>query len=197
MRGIYFITDSLSILKSVIHTGIGAVQLRDKDSVDFKRAKKMQLLCSKYHIPFIINDRVDLALLLNADGVHLGQSDFPVDQARMLLGKHKIIGATASNFSEIAKATEQGADYIGLGHIYPTPTKEKKRPPLGIDTLERFCKQSSIPLFAIGGIQSEHILKIKETGVKGIAICSAISHARSPSKAATQLVHLWNAISNI
>lgn len=196
MKGIYFITDSFSLLVEVIGTGIGAVQYRDKPSVDFKTAKKMCLLCKEWHIPFIVNDRVDLALLLDTDGVHLGQTDFPLAQARSLLGPSKIIGATASNISEITQAIKEKADYIGLGHIYPTSTKEKKGAPIGIEILKEACQLASIPVVAIGGIKLEHIPAMKKAGASAVAVCSAISQAASAKITAQQLTWAWNAIYN-
>ncbi len=196
MKGIYLITDSLSILEKVIHTGIGAVQFRDKGSLDFTKVEKMRQLCAQHHVPFVVNDRVDLALLLNADGVHLGQDDFPVRKAREQLGKEVIIGVTAPTLTKIFKATDEGADYVGVGHFYPSSTKEKKGRPLTLDMLEELCRYSPLPVVAIGGIRLEHLLDMKKRGAKSVAICSAIADALSPTKTAIDMVNRWNGTHN-
>ncbi len=192
MKGIYLITDSLSVLEQVIHTGIGAVQFRDKGVLDFRKAKKMRHLCTEHGVSFIVNDRVDLALLLEADGVHLGQDDFPVRKAREELGKEAIIGVTAPTLTAIFQAAEEGADYVGVGHFYPSSTKEKKGEPLTLDMLEWLCHRSPLPIVAIGGIRLKHLLDIKKRGAKSAAVSSAIAHAPSPRKTATDMVNRWN-----
>ena len=180
MRGIYLITDSLELLREVVDTGISAVQYRDKPGVHFEKARTMRALCQTYGIPFIVNDRVDLALLLDADGVHLGQTAFPVTQARRLLKRGKIVGGTLCF---------QGVDYVGVGHIFPTTTKKKEGAPLGIAKLEEICQRTPLPVVAVGGIRPEHIPAIRRAGASAAAVSSAISNRES----AIRLVDLWGA----
>lgn len=192
MKGIYLITDQFSLLEQVIDCGLGAVQFRGKGIFEIEEVKKMYLLCQKKGIPFIVNDRVDLALLLGADGVHLGQNDFPLKQARALLGPSKILGATAGTLAEALQGASEGADYIGFGHLYPTSTKKKTGDPVGIERLKEVCEHLSVPIFAIGGIRLGHLEEIKEVGARGVAVCSAISQALSPKKMALEMVEKWN-----
>ena len=196
MNGIYLLTDSLSLLEQVIDTGIHAVQLRNKKKVDFTTAKEMKRMCTKFQIPLIVNDRVDLALAIKADGVHLGQEDLPIKKARLLLGPKKIIGISVATLAAIKKAISEKATYVSVGHIFKTTTKKKEGPPLGISFLQSITDQASIPLFAIGGIQLTHVEAMKKASVNGIAIHSAITEASSPRAAAKQFVQLWNGINN-
>lgn len=173
MKGIYLITDSLELLQEVVDSGIAAVQYRNKTGVHFEKAGLMRLLCKSRGLPFIVNDRVDLALLLDADGVHLGQTDFPVDKAREILGPSKIIGGTM---------IFEGVDYVGVGHIFPTMTKKKEGPPLGIGKLEEICRKTNLPVVAIGGVRLEHAAAIRKAGAVGIAVYSAITNHESASR---------------
>ena len=187
LDSIYLITESLELLRLVVGSGISFVQLRDKERVDYAKAKEMRELCRLHDVLFIVNDRVDLALVTDADGVHLGQSDFPIGEARKLLGKYKIIGGTASNLEQLQQVIAAGADYVGVGHIFPTTTKIKEGPPLGTTQLAALCKSSSIPVVAVGGIQPNNIKEVWESGATAAAVCAAIQS----EKDAKELVSIW------
>jgi len=179
-------TIPFEIAKKVIEGGTDILQLRHKGFFDkdlLEETKNIANLCRSNSIPFILNDRLDIALLSGADGVHLGQQDLPIHAARALLGPSKIIGATVSNLSEALKAESEGADYLGCGHIYPTMTKIKNGLPLGLSGLSHICRHSSLPVFAVGGINIANIGSIFTTGASGAAVASAICKAENSSQA--------------
>lgn len=158
--------------------GANAIQLRHKGIFDrqaYMITSEIAELCSAFSVPFLINDRVDIALAVEASGVHLGQTDLPISVARRLLGSEKIIGATASTIQQAQNAVNEGADYIGFGHIFPTITKLKSHPPLGVQLLEKACRKVKIPLIAIGGINLTNLSLVCEAGVAGVAVISAIT----------------------
>src|SRR5205085_7683055 len=132
-------------------------------------------------------DRVDIAMLSNADGVHLGRDDISIKDARKLLGKNKIIGGTAHSLNEALEAEKNGADYIGFGHIYPTNSKLKKTKPKGLALLAKVCEAVKIPVIAIGGISIENAKEVLNTGVHGVAIIGSVVKSESPANAARQL----------
>lgn len=160
-----------------IKGGVTLVQVREKDisSREFYNiAKEVQEVTSKYNVPLIINDRIDIALAINADGVHLGQSDMPIEIARKILGKDKIIGISAGNIEEALEAQNKGADYLGLGTTFFTGTKKDINKPIGLDGLKELTKNIKIPSVAIGGINETNSKSVMETGVNGISVISAI-----------------------
>lgn len=156
--------------------GATLVQLREK-SFDFesfcREAEKIHLLCRKYNVPLIINDNVKVAKAVNAEGVHLGQGDMSIAKAREVLGRSKIIGATARTKEQAVKAEKDGADYIGSGAVFGTSTKSDASK-MSFETLKEICKSVNIPVTAIGGITKENILELKGTGISGAAIVSGI-----------------------
>ncbi len=156
--------------------GATLVQLREK-SFDFesfcREAEKIHLICRKYNVPLIINDNVKVAKAVNADGVHLGQGDMSIAKAREILGRSKIIGATARTKEQAAKAENDGADYIGSGAVFGTSTKNDASK-MSFETLKEICKSVNIPVTAIGGITKENIFELKGTGISGAAIVSGI-----------------------
>lgn len=156
--------------------GATLVQLREK-SFDFesfcREAEKIHLLCRKYNVPLIINDNVKVAKAVNAEGVHLGQGDMSIAKAREVLGRSKIIGATARTKEQAVKGENDGADYIGSGAVFGTSTKSDASK-MSFETLKEICKSVNIPVTAIGGITKENILKLKGTGISGAAIVSGI-----------------------
>lgn len=171
--------------------GASIVQLRMKKaklSQFIETGRKLKAVCRKYKVPFIINDRVDIALLLNADGVHVGQSDFPAREARRLLGKKKIIGVSAENLSEALTAQKDGADYLGLQAVFPTSSKDDVGGILGLEGLKEICTRIQIPAVGIGGITLENAKSVVESGASGIAVISAVSMAENPRKAAEKLL---------
>ena len=155
------------------------IQLREKDASgkDFlERAMKLRSLTKKYNVKFIINDRVDIAMLCDADGVHVGQSDISADMVRKLIGKEKIIGVSARTVEEAMKAKEDGADYLGVGAMFTTTTKLDAKS-VTIDKLKEIKKTVDLPVVAIGGLSLNNIDELKEANVDGYAVVSAILKA--------------------
>ncbi|WP_024614511.1 thiamine phosphate synthase [Clostridium sp. Ade.TY] len=175
-RNILKNTDICTAVEDAIKGGVTVVQIREKDikTLDFYNvAKKIKGVTDKYNIPLIINDRIDIALAINTDGVHLGQDDMPCSIARRILGKDKIIGISASTLEEALKAEKDGADYIGVGAIFSTNTK-KDADDVSIETLKEIKRKVSIPVVAIGGINRENVTLLKETNIDGVAVISDI-----------------------
>lgn len=165
------------VVKQLIRTGVQMIQYRDKysdDSEFLKEATKIKKILRKPNVLYIINDRVDIALLIDADGVHVGQSDLPVAVARKLLGKNKIIGTSAENIKQAKMAQKEGADYVGLGPIFYTTTKENIPQPVGLDLIKQAKKKLKIPFFPIGGINLDNLDSIISAGAKRVAVASAI-----------------------
>lgn len=180
--------DILGVAEEALRGGADIIQLRDKTSSDaeiLQCAKAIRAVTKKYKCPFIINDRVDIARAVNADGVHLGQSDIPIGEARRIIGK-KIVGISTHNLPEAKEAGKSGADYIGIGPIFKTPTKEKMRP-IGTSVLNRVRKTVDIPFFAVGGISISRVRAVKKSGASRIAVVSAAAKARDVRHAVMQL----------
>ncbi len=181
---LYLITDREAVggrslyecVKEALDGGVTMVQLREKN-MEYEELKKeafeIKKLCMEYKVPFIINDNVRLALETDADGVHLGQSDMEIEEARRILGKDKIIGATAKTVEQAITAMEQGADYLGSGAVFGSSTK-KDAVTMSFDMLENICKSVAIPVVAIGGINLSNVSKLDGTGIKGVAVISGI-----------------------
>ena len=163
-------------MEKAILGGVTIVQLREKNT-DFEEqlslAQELKTVCKKYNVPLIINDSVELALKSGADGIHLGQSDGDIKKAREILGDNAIIGATAHNVNEAVSAFKSGADYLGCGAVFGSSTKNNTVP-LSFDELKKICENVSIPVAAIGGINQENISLLKNTGISGVAVVSAI-----------------------
>ena len=171
------------------------IQLRHKTASGnqlFNWAVEIRRRCQEYHALCIINDRIDIALASKADGVHLGQQDMPAGAARKLLGEMGIIGVTASSAEEALQAEQDGANYIGFGHIYPTRSKLKESTPLGLDILQKTATRISLPILAIGGINHQNAASVIAHGASGIAVISAVSRVQAPSVAARELVRAIN-----
>lgn len=194
---LYFITDSsgfeesefLYRVEQALQGGVTLLQLREKDKSTreyIALAEKVHNLTLKYNVPLIIDDRVDVALAVGAEGVHVGQSDMPVALARKLMGNDKIIGATTKTVPQALEAFEQGADYLGVGAIYPTTTKVKTVL-TSTQTLAEICKAVSIPVNAIGGLNKDNIDVLKGIPIAGICVVSAIMKAGNPQKATKEL----------
>jgi thiamine-phosphate pyrophosphorylase len=191
---LYLVTTQVDRLYETVEAalkgGVRLVQYRDKDAEDpvrFERAKGLRSLCHQYNALFIVNDRVDLALAVDADGVHLGQQDFPVAVARQLLGSNRIIGRSTTNPKELARALEEGVDYIGVGPVYATPTKTDKAV-AGLDYVRHAADHSTLPWFAIGGIDEQNISEVVGAGAQRVAIVRAIMKAEDPAQAAQRLL---------
>ncbi len=198
----YFITDStnyseeefLRRVEEACKGGVTLIQLREKERTTreyLSLAKKVHEITMRYDIPLIIDDRVDVALAVNAEGVHVGQSDMPVTIARKLMGTDKIVGATAKTVPQAVEAYEQGADYLGVGAIYPTTTKVKTVL-TSVDTLKEIVKAVPIKVNAIGGLNKDNIYVLKGSGIDGICAVSAIMKADNPCIAAKELREVFN-----
>jgi len=194
---LYFVTDrqhtagrSLpDVVRAALDGGVRAVQLREKDLEGralYHLAVQLRELTARYQARLLINDRVDVALAVEADGVHLGQTSFPVAIARRLLGPGKLIGVSTHNPEEIAAAA--GADFLVFGPVYATPSKAKYGEPQGLARLRQAVALSPSPLLAIGGIAIEQVADVLSTGAHGIAVISALSAAPDPVGAASVLL---------
>ena len=194
---LYFITDSsnyteqefLDCVEKALQGGVTLMQLREKCKTTLEYielAQKVHNITQKYNVPLIIDDRVDVALAIDAEGVHVGQSDMPVNLARKLMGEKKIVGATTKTVKQAKKAFEQGADYLGVGAIYPTTTKVKTVL-TSTDTLRDICKSVPISVNAIGGLNKDNIDILEGIPISGICVVSAIMKADDPKKATEEL----------
>ena len=194
---LYLITDSTGFsedeflyrVKEGIKGGATLLQLREKDKTTreyIALAEKVHKIAKKYNVPLIIDDRIDVAMAVDAEGVHLGQSDMPVNIARKILSKDKIIGATAKTVAQAVEAYENGADNLGVGAIYPTTTKVKTVL-TSVETLKEITKSVPIPVNAIGGLNKDNIDILKNTGIAGICVVSAVMKAENPQKSASEI----------
>ena len=174
-------------VEDALKGGATFIQLREKklDKEDFlKEAIEIQALCREYHVPFVINDDVDIALQMDADGVHVGQSDMEAGDARARLGPEKVIGVSAQTVEQAVLAEQRGADYLGVGAVFPTGSKDDADD-VSHDTLQAICEAVQIPVIAIGGISKSNVLQLKGRGICGIAGISAI-FAQPDIQAATE-----------
>lgn len=182
-------------VESAIKGGCSLVQLREKhaDSLSFyKTARQMRLLCRQHSVPLIINDRVDIALAVDADGVHVGQTDIPASVVRHLIGGDKILGVSASTLEQAEKAEQAGADYLGVGAMFATNTKTDANL-TGMHTLAQIRAKTSLPIVVIGGINKKTIPLFKGCGINGIAVVSALLAQRDIRQAAEKLKELFAA----
>ena len=195
---LYFITDSTNLseeeflfrVEEALKGGVTLLQLREKEKTTreyIELAEKVHTLTKKYNVPLIIDDRVDVALAADAEGVHVGQSDMPVFMARKLMGEEKIVGATAKTVLQAKEAYVQGADYLGVGAIYPTLTKVKTVL-TSTDTLKDIVDAVPIPINAIGGLNKNNIDILRGIPISGICVVSAIMKAKNPREEAMKLL---------
>ena len=197
---LYLVTDDqqdLATLKRVVRKavegGVTMVQVREKHGdvrAFIERAQAVKDILKDTDVPLIINDRVDVALAVDADGVHLGQSDMPANIARELIGANKILGLSIENEEQLAEADSLPIDYIGLSAIFATPTKTNTKKHWGVDGLKMALETTSLPIVAIGGINESNIPQLSATGVHGLALVSAICHAEDPKAASEYLLGL-------
>lgn len=203
---LYFITDSTSFgeeeflyrVEESLKGGATLLQLREKDKTTreyIRLAQKVHALTIRYDVPLIIDDRIDVALAMGAEGVHLGQSDMPIAAARRILGDGFIIGATTKTVPQALEAYEQGADYLGVGAIYPTTTKVKTVL-TSTETLDAICKSVPIPVNAIGGLNKNNVQILEGIGIAGICVVSAIMKADDPGREAGILLSLAKTLKN-
>ena len=176
-------------VKESLDGGVTFIQLREKtldEETFLLEAKEIKSLCEAYHVPFVINDNVDIAKKINADGVHVGQDDMNVEDVRRILGEEKIIGVSASSVEEALCAEKGGADYLGVGAVFPTSSKDDASG-VSFEILKEICEAVSIPVIAIGGISKENVHKLSGTGIVGIAVISAIFGKEDIKQAAIDL----------
>ncbi|HAH75659.1 thiamine-phosphate diphosphorylase [Kandleria vitulina] len=176
-------------VKESLDGGVTFIQLREKtldEETFLLEAKEIKSLCEAYHVPFVINDNVDIAKKINADGVHVGQDDMNVEDVRRILGEEKIIGVSASSVEEALCAEKGGADYLGVGAVFPTSSKDDASD-VSFEILKEICEAVSIPVIAIGGISKENVHKLSGTGIVGIAVISAIFGKEDIKQAAIDL----------
>jgi thiamine-phosphate pyrophosphorylase len=179
-----------AIVEAALQGGLSLVQYRDKtteDTVRLANAYKLCQLCHQYGALFFMNDRADLAVAVNADGVHLGQHDIPISLARQILGPQRIIGRSTTNPQEMQRAIAEGADYIGVGPVYETPTKAGKAA-AGLEYVRYATQHASVPWFAIGGIDASHLEDVLAAGAKQVAVVRAIMQAEDPRLATQDLL---------
>jgi len=192
---LYLVTDrslakdrpTLHIVKAAVQGGVTCVQLREKDcsTRDFiEQAFTIKNFLKAKGVPLIINDRVDVALAIEADGVHLGQTDMPLDIAKNIVGDSMIVGISAESLEDAIEAEKGGADYLGVSPIYATPTKTDTAPPLGLEGLAAIRKAVELPLVGIGGLNRDNSAAVIENGGDGVAVVSAIVAADDPAAAA-------------
>ncbi|WP_296805196.1 thiamine phosphate synthase [uncultured Methanobrevibacter sp.] len=198
---LYLVTDNsdnvekfLNTIEEGIKGGVSVVQIREKtaETLDFYNlALKVKEITAKYNVPLIINDRVDVALAIDADGVHVGQSDMPCDVTRKLIGNDKILGVSAATIEEAKKAEKDGADYIGTGAVFPTATKDDA-PSITKQDLKDVVESINIPVVAIGGITLENAHELTDTGIAGLSVVSAIMSSENPKKSSEELLKIFN-----
>ena len=198
---VYLVTDHrnktdeefLNIIEEAIKGGTSIVQLREKtaSTKDFYQlALKVKEITTKYDVPLLINDRIDIAIAVDSEGVHIGQDDMPADIARKIIGEDKILGVSASTVEEAKKAEIDGADYIGSGAVFPTATKDDADS-VSKDELKKIVDSIDIPVVALGGITLENAGSLKDTGIAGFSVVSAIMSADNPKEASQKLREIY------
>ncbi len=182
----------LSVCEDVLKNGATFLQIREKDldTNSFEaEAAKLKNLCARYKVPYVVNDSVEIALAIDADGVHVGQSDIKGRDIRSMIGPDKILGISAGTVEEAITAENAGADYIGVGAVFGTSTKKNARN-LTVEKLKEISSAVSIPVVAIGGINSKNLMELSGSGIDGVAVVSAIFAAEEPGKATAELLVL-------
>ncbi len=203
LGGVYLITDesrsddeTLSAVEQALRGGVRCVQLRDKlrSANDLYRlALRLRVLTARSAAAFIVNDRIDLALAVGADGVHIGQDDIPARDARRLLGRERILGVSADTPERARRAVSDGADYLGVGHVFGSISKSKETPPIGVQGLRAVADEVAVPIVAIGAIGPDNAADAVEAGASAVAVISAVSRADNPETAARELSSLVRA----
>lgn len=196
---LYLVTDRrltggrelVDVVEQALIGGVQAVQLREKDlggAELFHLAQTLKDVCARRRAQLFINDRIDVALAVDADGVQLAGASMPIGAARELLGENKLIGASIHSLHEAQQAVRDGADFVLFGPVYFTPSKAAYGAPQGIDRLKEVVEKISIPVYAIGGITAENVEEIKKIGARGVALIAAVMSARDPAAAARAIV---------
>ena len=182
----------LDVAKAALEGGAGVIQFREKTKTTsemYQVASNLKILANEYGIPLLVDDRLDIALAVDAKGVHLGRHDMPLPIARKILGPDRVIGASARNVQEAIKAEREGANYLGVGPIYLTPSKTDAGEPIGWRILEEIKKVVKIPIVAIGGITTEKVKEVLEAGADGVAVISAVAGAADMKAATAKLLN--------
>ena len=174
------------VVKESLEGGVTFVQLREKKLDEEHFLKEAKELCREYHVPFVINDNVEIAIEMDADGVHVGQSDMEAGDVRAKLGPDKIIGVSAQTVEQAVLAERHGADYLGVGAVFPTSSKDDAVE-VPFETLKAICEAVSIPVIAIGGITKDNVKELSSSGICGIAVISAIYGQKDIKKASEEL----------
>jgi thiamine-phosphate pyrophosphorylase len=188
-----------AVVEAALQAGLPLLQYRDKtadDSVRLSYGHKLRQVCHHYGALFIMNDRVDLAVAVDADGVHLGQQDIPIALARQILGPQRLIGRSTTNPDEMQRAIAEGADYIGVGPVYETPTKAGKAA-AGLDYVRYAAEHAPIPWFAIGGIDTNNLNDVLKSGAERVAVVRAIVEAEQPSLVTQYLLSQLSRVHNL
>ncbi len=183
----------LELTQAALKGGAKLIQFRDRllsDEDFLNTAIELKACCKNYQAQLIINDRVELAIKCQADGVHLGQADMPISEARRLAGKNMLIGQSVSNPNEAQSAEKEGASYIGLGHIFKTSTKHKENPPIGLEAIQTIRQLVSLPIMAIGGITGSTAQEVLRAGADSLAVVSSICKAENPELATKSFLNL-------
>jgi len=196
---LYLITDRkltqqhelLWVLERALDGGVRAIQLREKDLDGgelFKLADKISTLCRRYDAQLFINDRIDVALAVDATGVQLGKTSLPIETARSLLGADKLIGYSSHSVEDATDAQRSGANFLLFGPVFPTPSKVPFGAPQGVEALKELVEKVALPVYAIGGINTESLTEAMTTGVRGVALISAIISAANPTATARMIL---------
>lgn len=199
---IYLITDRnqtkgrplLEVLEAAFRGGLRAVQVREKDLSGrelYELCEQVRTVAKSYGAKVLVNDRIDIALALDLDGVHLGVAGFPVAEARQLLGRDRLIGASTHSLTEAKSAEQAGADFITFGPVYATPSKARYGPPVGLKALQEAVAAVAVPVFALGGIGIANLPDVRSAGAFGAAMISAVLAADDPERAAGELLRIW------
>lgn len=199
---LYLITDRYltgskefySSVRRALQGGVTILQIREKDATSeefYSIGLKLREIADEFNVPLIVNDRLDIALAINADGVHLGQGDLPLGVVRRLLGPGKILGYSVTNPQEARYGERNGANYLGAGPVFSTDSKKDAPNPIGIEGLREIKQSVSIPVVAIGGVNITNLNEVKETGVDGISVISAILSRDDTFAAARELIESW------
>ena len=186
--------DLLWVLERALDGGVKAIQLREKDLSGkqlFILAQRVSELCHRYQAQLFINDRVDVALAVDAAGVHLAETSMPVPIARSLLGAQRIIGVSTHSVEGACKAEREGADFVVFGPVYFTPSKADYGAPQGLNALQKIVAKTSLAVYAIGGINAKNLPETQKVGSRGVAVISAVMSADDPGQAAQQLLALF------
>jgi thiamine-phosphate pyrophosphorylase len=202
---VYVITTSLprlgrdhaSIAEAAVRGGASIVQFRDKtmDNAEFARtAERILQIARPAGVPLIINDRVEIAIAIGAEGVHVGRHDAQVRDLRRALPSNMVVGGSATSLDEALEASDAGADYLGVGPVFPTGSKADATPPIGLDELTKICRAVRQPVVAIGGITCENLKQVIEAGVAGAAVIAAVAEAPDMERATAELAGVWDGL---